>query len=163
MILGMPTLVSSKRRGRLPPQARVLARRRSRAAHGGTGRRGHTLGGNGALRQFRDRGGDVGPKAGAGPHRPVEILKFEGGYHGHDDALLVEAGSGVASHGIATSAGVHPEYAASTLVAPYNDLDAVRSLFAVNRGEIAAVIVEPWPGTWAWSNPSLGFSKGYVN
>ena len=89
-----------------------------------------------------------------------KILKFEGGYHGHDDALLVEAGSGVASHGIATSAGIHPEYAASTLVAPYNDLDAVRSLFAVNRGEIAAVIVEPVAGNMGVVEPAPGFLEG---
>ena len=88
------------------------------------------------------------------------ILKFEGGYHGHDDALLVEAGSGVASHGIATSAGVHPEYAASTLVAPYNDLDAVRSLFAGNRGEFAAVIVEPVAGNMGVVEPVPGFLEG---
>ena len=89
-----------------------------------------------------------------------KILKFEGGYHGHDDALLVEAGSGVASHGIATSAGVHPEYAASTLVAPYNDLDAVRSLFATNRDEIAAVIVEPVAGNMGVIEPAPGFLEG---
>ena len=89
-----------------------------------------------------------------------KVLKFEGGYHGHDDALLVEAGSGVASHGIATSAGVHPEYAASTLVAPYNDLDAVRSLFATNRGEIAAVIVEPVAGNMGVVEPAPGFLEG---
>ena len=89
-----------------------------------------------------------------------KILKFEGGYHGHDDALLVEAGSGVASHGIATSAGIHPEYAASTLVAPYNDVDAVRSRFAVNRGEIAAVIVEPVAGNMGVVEPAPGFLEG---
>ena len=88
------------------------------------------------------------------------VLKFEGGYHGHDDALLVEAGSGVASHGIATSAGVHPDYAAGTLVAPYNDLDAVRSLFAEYRGEIAAVIVEPVAGNMGVVEPAPGFLEG---
>ncbi len=88
------------------------------------------------------------------------VLKFEGGYHGHDDALLVEAGSGVASHGIATSAGVHPDYAASTLVAPYNDVEAVRSLFAEYRGEIAAVIVEPIAGNMGVVEPVPGFLEG---
>ena len=88
------------------------------------------------------------------------VLKFEGGYHGHDDALLVEAGSGVASHGIATSAGVHPDYAAGTLVAPYNDLDAVRSLIAEYRGEIAAVIVEPVAGNMGVVEPAPGFLEG---
>lgn len=88
------------------------------------------------------------------------VLKFEGGYHGHDDALLVEAGSGVASHGIATSAGVHPDYAAGTLVAPYNDLEAVQSLFAGYRGEIAAVIVEPVAGNMGVVEPAPGFLEG---
>ena len=92
--------------------------------------------------------------------RRSRILKFEGGYHGHDDALLVEAGSGVASHGIATSAGVHPDYAASTLVTPYNNLEAARSLFAEYRGEIAAVIVEPVAGNMGVVEPAPGFLEG---
>jgi glutamate-1-semialdehyde 2,1-aminomutase len=75
-----------------------------------------------------------------------KILKFNGGYHGHEDALLVEAGSGLANQGIASSAGVHPEYAASTLVAEFNDVDSVRLLLQANTGEVAAVIVEPIAG-----------------
>ncbi len=74
------------------------------------------------------------------------ILKFEGGYHGHDDALLVRAGSGVASQGIADSAGINSKLAADTLVAPYNDLGSVEQLFDAHRGEIACVIVEPIGG-----------------
>lgn len=88
------------------------------------------------------------------------ILKFDGGYHGHDDALLVEAGSGLASHGIATSAGVHPDYAASTLVAPFNDLDAVEKLLDENSEDIAAVIVEPVPGNMGVVTPADGFLQG---
>ncbi len=74
------------------------------------------------------------------------ILKFEGGYHGHDDALLVRAGSGVASQGIADSAGINSKLAADTLVAPYNDLQSVEHLFDNHRGKIACVIVEPIGG-----------------
>ena len=88
------------------------------------------------------------------------ILKFDGGYHGHDDALLVKAGSGVASQGIASSAGVHPDYAAGTLVAPYNDLAAVEKLLSDNRGEVAAVIVEPVAGNMGVVPPATGFLQG---
>ena len=74
------------------------------------------------------------------------VLKFDGGYHGHDDALLVKAGSGVAASGIADSAGINSKLAADTLVAPYNDYGSVRQLFDAHRGEIACVIVEPVAG-----------------
>ena len=74
------------------------------------------------------------------------VLKFEGGYHGHDDALLVRAGSGVASQGIADSAGINSKLAADTLVAPYNDLGSVEQLFDEHEGKIACVIVEPIGG-----------------
>ena len=74
------------------------------------------------------------------------ILKFEGGYHGHDDALLVRAGSGVASQGIADSTGINSKLAADTLVAPYNDLQSVEHLFDNHRGKIACIIVEPIGG-----------------
>ncbi len=75
-----------------------------------------------------------------------KILKFDGGYHGHADGLLVKAGSGAATFGVPDSAGVPADYARLTLTAPFNDIDAVRRLFAEHRGEIAAVIVEPVPG-----------------
>ncbi len=88
------------------------------------------------------------------------IVKFDGGYHGHDDALLVKAGSGAAAHGIPDSAGIHPGYAASTLVAPYNNLNAVERLFAENRGKIAAVIVEPVAGNMGVVQPEKGFLNG---
>ena len=74
------------------------------------------------------------------------ILKFDGGYHGHDDALLVRAGSGLASQGIADSAGVNSKLAADTLVAPYNDLAAVEKIFATYPERIACVIIEPIGG-----------------
>ncbi len=89
-----------------------------------------------------------------------KILKFNGGYHGHEDALLVEAGSGLANQGIASSAGVHPEYAASTLVAEFNDVDSVRLLLEANVGEVAAVIVEPIAGNMGVVTPGPGFLEG---
>ena len=89
-----------------------------------------------------------------------KILKFNGGYHGHEDALLVEAGSGLANQGIASSAGVHAGYAASTLVANYNDVDSVRELLEANSGEVAAVIVEPIGGNMGVVTPAPGFLEG---
>jgi glutamate-1-semialdehyde 2,1-aminomutase len=89
-----------------------------------------------------------------------KILKFNGGYHGHEDALLVEAGSGLANQGIASSAGVHAGYAASTLVANYNDLDSVRELLEANSGEVATVIVEPIAGNMGVVTPAPGFLEG---
>ncbi len=89
-----------------------------------------------------------------------KILKFNGGYHGHEDALLVEAGSGLANQGIASSAGVHPEYAASTLVAEFNDVDSVRLLLESNVGEVAALIVEPIAGNMGVVTPGPGFLEG---
>lgn len=71
------------------------------------------------------------------------ILKFEGCYHGHADSFLSEAGSGLATLGIASSPGVPQALAALTLNAPYNDAAAVEKLFELHRGKIAAVIVEP--------------------
>jgi glutamate-1-semialdehyde 2,1-aminomutase len=71
------------------------------------------------------------------------ILKFEGGYHGHADGFLVEAGSGLATLGISSSPGVPEALARLTLNAPYNDVGAVERTFAQHPGEIAAIIVEP--------------------
>jgi len=89
-----------------------------------------------------------------------KILKFDGGYHGHEDALLVAAGSGLANQGIASSAGVHPDYAAATLVADYNNLDSVRVLLEANKGDVAAVIVEPIGGNMGVVNADPGFLQG---
>lgn len=74
------------------------------------------------------------------------IIKFAGCYRGHSDAMLVRAGSGVMTSGIPDSAGVPAACAADTLTAVYNDLASVEAIFAQNRGEVAAVIVEPAPG-----------------
>lgn len=72
-----------------------------------------------------------------------KILKFSGCYHGHTDGMLVQAGSGVAGIASASSAGVTPECAADTLVAPFNDVGAVEALVAEHGADLAAVVVEP--------------------
>ena len=88
------------------------------------------------------------------------VIKFEGCYHGHADALLVKAGSGVATFGIPGSAGVPAETAMHTLALPYNDLDAVRAAFALHPGAIACAIVEPVVGNAGTIPPALGFLEG---
>ncbi len=76
--------------------------------------------------------------------RPLTV-KFDGGYHGHSDGLLVKAGSGLATHAIASSAGIPEGVAATTLVAPLDSEEAVERLFQACPGRIAAVIIEPLP------------------
>jgi glutamate-1-semialdehyde 2,1-aminomutase len=88
------------------------------------------------------------------------ILKFEGCYHGHADALLVAAGSGVATLGIPGSPGVPEAFTALTVTAPYNDLGAVSDAFARWKGEIACVIVEPVAGNMGLVLPEPGFLAG---
>ncbi len=85
------------------------------------------------------------------------ILKFEGGYHGHADGFLSEAGSGLATLGIAASPGVPAEFAALTLNAPYNDAAAVEQIFAQHPRKIAAVIVEPVAANMGVVPPTPGF------
>ena len=89
-----------------------------------------------------------------------KIVKFAGNYHGHADGLLVQAGSGALTHGVPTSAGVPPAYAAETLIAAYNDLDSVAGLFDAWPDVIAAVIVEPVAGNMGVVPPAAGFLDG---
>ncbi len=86
-----------------------------------------------------------------------KIIKFNGNYHGHADGLLVKAGSGLATHGVPTSAGVPQSYAAETLVAEYNDISSVLELFAANINQVAAIIVEPVAGNMGIVPPNPGF------
>jgi glutamate-1-semialdehyde 2,1-aminomutase len=88
------------------------------------------------------------------------VIKFEGCYHGHADALLVKAGSGVATFGIPGSAGVPAETAMHTLALPYNDLDAVAEAFAAFDDQIACVIVEPVVGNAGTIPPASGYLAG---
>jgi glutamate-1-semialdehyde 2,1-aminomutase len=88
------------------------------------------------------------------------ILKFEGCYHGHGDALLVKAGSGLLTFGVPTSPGVPADLAKYTLTATFNDLDSVTALFEQYRDRIAAVIVEPVAGNMNCVLPVEGFLAG---
>ena len=87
------------------------------------------------------------------------LVKFAGHYHGHSDALLAEAGSGLATLALPGSAGVTAATAAQTLVLPYNDLDAVRAAFTSHGAQIAAVIVEAASANMGVVPPSRGFNR----
>jgi glutamate-1-semialdehyde 2,1-aminomutase len=88
------------------------------------------------------------------------IVKFEGCYHGHADALLVKAGSGALTLGIPSSAGVPPEVTQHTIVLDFNDLGGVERVFAEQGAQIAAVIVEPVVGNMNLVRPTPGFLEG---
>ena len=88
------------------------------------------------------------------------VVKFEGCYHGHSDAMLVKAGSGVATLGIPGSAGVPEETAMHTIALPFNDLEAVKAVFAARTKEIACVIVEPVVGNAGTIAPTAGYLEG---
>jgi glutamate-1-semialdehyde 2,1-aminomutase len=89
-----------------------------------------------------------------------KIIKFEGCYHGHADCFLVKAGSGMATLNIQTVPGVTGGVANDTLTAPYNDLPAVEKLLTENKGEIAAIIIEPVVGNMGCILPQPGYLKG---
>lgn len=89
-----------------------------------------------------------------------KIIKFEGCYHGHANSFLVKAGSGVATLGLPDSPGVPEAATAPTLTASYNDVDAVKELFDRNKGEIAAVVLEPVVGNAGFIEPKKEFLEG---
>ena len=89
-----------------------------------------------------------------------KIIKFAGCYHGHSDSMLVKAGSGALTGGAPDSAGVPKEMAEDTLTADYNDLPSVRALLEANRGQVAAVIVEPVAANMGVVPPKPGFLQG---
>lgn len=89
--------------------------------------------------------------------RRDKIIKFDGCYHGHVDSLLVKAGSGALTLGQPDSAGIPAALAALTLALPFNDTDALRAAFEQNKGEIAAVIVEPIPANAGLILPAPGY------
>ena len=89
-----------------------------------------------------------------------KIIKFEGCYHGHADSFLVKAGSGVATFGIQHVPGVTTGVSQDTLIAPYNDIQAVKELIKAYPGEIAALIIEPVAGNMGCVLPESGFLEG---
>ena len=89
----------------------------------------------------------------------TKIIKFEGCYHGHVDALLAEAGSGAATFGCPTSPGIPGEVTSNTILARYNDLDSIKLAFENHKGEIAALIMEPVCGNAGLIKPQAAFLK----
>jgi glutamate-1-semialdehyde 2,1-aminomutase len=89
-----------------------------------------------------------------------KLIKFEGCYHGHADMFLVKAGKGVATLGLPDSPGVPRSTTSNTLTAPYNDLEAVKELFAENPDAISGVILEPIVGNAGFITPEPGFLEG---
>jgi len=89
-----------------------------------------------------------------------KVLKFEGCYHGHVDSLLIRAGSGATTLGIPDSPGIPQDYIKHTLIAPYNDLEGVKKIFAKEAGHLACVIVEPVAANMGVIPPKDGFLEG---
>lgn len=89
-----------------------------------------------------------------------KFIKYDGCYHGHADALLVKAGSGVATLGLPDSPGVTPGATADTIVVLFNDLTATEAALEANRGQVAAIIVEPVAGNMGLVPPAPGFLDG---
>ena len=88
-----------------------------------------------------------------------KIIKFSGCYHGHADPFLIQAGSGASTFGMPNSPGVTPSSAKDTLIADYNNIEQVSSLFELNKNEIAAVIIEPVAGNMGCVLPKENFIK----
>ncbi len=88
------------------------------------------------------------------------VVKVAGCYHGHVDSLLVEAGSGLTTLGVPNSPGITEAQAASTLLIPYNDLEAARAVFKAHEHKIAALIIEPVPGNMGVILPEDGYLQG---
>ncbi|WP_221032459.1 glutamate-1-semialdehyde 2,1-aminomutase [Actomonas aquatica] len=86
-----------------------------------------------------------------------KIIKFAGCYHGHSDSLLIKAGSGALTHGHPDSAGVPASFAQETIVLPFNDTAALTEAFAANPGQIAGVILEPYPANVGLIKPEPGY------
>lgn len=86
-----------------------------------------------------------------------KIIKFEGCYHGHGDAFLISAGSGALSLGVPDSPGITPSTLQDTLTAPYNDIEAVKTLVSKHKGQIAALIIEPVVGNMGCVLPGEGY------
>lgn len=89
-----------------------------------------------------------------------KFIKMEGHYHGHGDSFLISAGSGAITMGNPDSPGVTKGTAKDTLLAPYNDLEAIESLVSANKNEIAAIILEPVPGNMGLVLPKEGYLEG---
>ncbi len=88
------------------------------------------------------------------------VLKFEGCYHGHSDALLAKAGSGLRTFGLPSSAGVPEDFTRHTLIGRFNDLDSVEDLCMEHGEDLAAIVVEPVPGNMGVVEPRNGFLRG---
>lgn len=92
-----------------------------------------------------------------------KIIKFDGCYHGHADSLLVRAGSGALTFGHPDSAGVPAAFTQHTIVLPYNDIEAVKTAFQANPGQIAGIIIEPVPGNAGLYLPRLGYLQALLD